>query len=166
MAQDKWHWQESGTAWKGIGIYHVTLIVTSRKPLLGELIIPEQDPAKAYVEETSLAKELVSCLLHLYERYPEVMIMRFCVMPDHLHFIIRVRRQMKQGIMTVLRSFWQAAKKYGREYSASIEHISDVDLPDSSRLSITPDSIRQPLDPLFSEMPFLRPLSRMASLML
>ena len=32
-----WHWQESGTAWKGVGIYHVTLTVPSREPLLGRL---------------------------------------------------------------------------------------------------------------------------------
>lgn len=32
-----WHWQEAGTAWKGVGIYHVTLTIPSRQPLLGTL---------------------------------------------------------------------------------------------------------------------------------
>ena len=36
----QWHWQESGTAWKGVGIYHVTLTVPSREPLLGKLVNP------------------------------------------------------------------------------------------------------------------------------
>ena len=40
---DKWHWQESGKAWKGVGIYHVTLVVPSREPLLGSLVIPNND---------------------------------------------------------------------------------------------------------------------------
>ena len=40
MANGNWHWQESGTAWKGVGIYHVTLTVPSREPLLGKLVIP------------------------------------------------------------------------------------------------------------------------------
>lgn len=32
---DKWHWQELGTAWRGIGVYHVTLTVPSRELLFG-----------------------------------------------------------------------------------------------------------------------------------
>ena len=32
-----WHWQEAGTAWKGVGIYHVTLTIPGRQPLLGTL---------------------------------------------------------------------------------------------------------------------------------
>ena len=64
---NNWHWQEPGTAWKGIGIYHMTLTTAGRRPILGKLEIPEQDPAKAYVAETPLAKDLVQCLLHLHE---------------------------------------------------------------------------------------------------
>ena len=26
---DRWHWQKPGTAWKGIGIYHVTMVIPS-----------------------------------------------------------------------------------------------------------------------------------------
>lgn len=37
-----WHWQEVGTAWKGVGIYHVTLTIPSRQPLLGTLVIPDK----------------------------------------------------------------------------------------------------------------------------
>ena len=45
-----WHWQASGSAWKGVGIYHVTLTVPSREPLLGKLIIPENNPKQAYIQ--------------------------------------------------------------------------------------------------------------------
>jgi len=27
MADNAWQWQEKGTPWKGVGIYHVTLVV-------------------------------------------------------------------------------------------------------------------------------------------
>lgn len=90
-----WHWQERGTAWKGIGIYHVTLTIPSREPILGRLVIPDNDPTKAYVQETPLAKQVVSCLLHLYEFYPEVLILQFCVMPDHIHAVIHIRRPIQ-----------------------------------------------------------------------
>jgi hypothetical protein len=53
-----WHWQEAGTAWKGVGIYHVTLTIPSRQPLLGTLprIIRENNRNK-----TKNAKSLLPC---------------------------------------------------------------------------------------------------------
>jgi hypothetical protein len=42
--REKWHWQEPGTAWRGVGVYHVTLTVPSREPLFGTLVIPGNDP--------------------------------------------------------------------------------------------------------------------------
>ena len=155
MDHEQWHWQERGTAWKGIGIYHVTLVISSREPLLGQLVIPENDPAKAYVKETPLGKDIVQCILHWYEHYPEIKVLRFCIMPDHAHVIIHVQRPMPRGIKTVVRGLWQAAKKLGRTFS-------------ESRLSFTPNSIRDKeqtsVDSLFAEMPFIRPLTRKGQL--
>ena len=45
---DTWHWQEPGTAWKGAGLYHITLTIPSREPLLGELRIPDNDLKQAH----------------------------------------------------------------------------------------------------------------------
>ena len=71
----KWQWQEPGTAWRGVGVYHVTLTVPSREPLLGTLVIPDHDPSKARIERTALGNAVVD---ELY------------VMPDHLHAVIHV----------------------------------------------------------------------------
>ena len=157
MANETWHWQERGTAWKGVGIYHVTLVVPSREPLLGELVIPEDDPRKAYVKETPLAKQVVHSLLHLYEFYPEVLILQFCVMPDHIHAVIHIRRPMKQGIRSVMRSFWQGVKKYGRQYSLSCSSFAGGLYPPLDPNKIR-DKKRTLLDPIFAERPFIRPL--------
>ena len=54
--QETWKWQETGTAWRGVGIYHVTLVVPSRESLLGRLVIPESDPKQAVVERTEMGK--------------------------------------------------------------------------------------------------------------
>ena len=64
MSSDTFKWQDRGTAWKGIGIYHVTLTIPNREPLLGELIIPDNDPSKAEVKRTQLGEDLVDCLMH------------------------------------------------------------------------------------------------------
>ena len=53
MSENKWHWQ-TGRIWRGVGIYHVTMVVPSRMPLLGDLIIPNNDPEQAYVARKEL----------------------------------------------------------------------------------------------------------------
>ena len=71
-------------------------------------------------------------------------------MPDHLHVIWHVRKPMPRGIMSVARGFWQAAKKLGRNYTSSF----------------SPNTIRDKKlsSPLFTEMPFVRPLVRQGQL--
>lgn len=34
---ERWKWQEPGTTWEGVGLYHITLTIPERKPLLGML---------------------------------------------------------------------------------------------------------------------------------
>ena len=119
VEQEKWQWQEPGTTWKGVGLYHITLTVTSRQPLLGSLIIPDNDPSKAIVKRTALGNALVDCLLSIASYHPEVQVLHFCLMPDHLHAVLYVRRTMPKGIKMVVRGFWQGAKKLGRAFSAA-----------------------------------------------
>ena len=125
MIDGNWHWQEKGTAWYGIGIYHVTLVVPSRKPLLGKLVIPNNNPAQAKIERTELGNALVEKLLSHPSYYPEIRILQFCLMPDHLHAIIHVTKPMNTSIRLVVRSLWQAAKKLGKAYTLSLDPESD-----------------------------------------
>ena len=148
----QWHWQEQGTAWKGIGIYHVTLTVPSREPLLGDLVIPKNDPKQAYVDRTELGNSIVDCIWKVPKLHPEIRVISFDLMPDHIHTIWHVVRPMSTGIKTVVRGFWQGAKKCGRAYSMSISSNSIRD--NEHRLE----------DSIFTEMPFIRPLSRKGQL--
>ncbi len=149
---NKWHWQERGTAWKGVGIYHVTLVVPSREPLLGELVIPEDNPRKARVERTEMGNAVVDCIWKVPKLHPEVRVISFDLMPDHIHTIWHVVRPMTIGIKTVVRGFWQGARKCGRAYSMSIS-------PNNIR-----DNEHRQDDSIFTEMPFIRPLSRKGQL--
>ena len=117
--QEKWQWQEPGTTWKGVALYHITLTITDRQPLLGMLDIPDHNPMMARVRRTALGNALVDCLLSIPRYHPEVQVLHFCLMPDHLHAVLYVKRRMATGIGTVVRGFWQAAKKLGRANSAS-----------------------------------------------
>ena len=40
---EKWEWQEPGTTWKGAGLYHITLTVTDRQPVLGTRRVSRAD---------------------------------------------------------------------------------------------------------------------------
>lgn len=117
--QEKWKWQEPGTTWKGIGLYHITLTIPDRRPLLGTLEIPEGNPERAKVRRTVLGNALVDCLIGIPQHHPEVQVLHFCLMPDHLHAVLYVRRTMLVGIKGVVRGFWQGVKKLGRAWSAA-----------------------------------------------
>ena len=121
--QEKWKWQESGTTWTGIGLYHITLTIPDRKPLLGWLDIPDKNPQMAKVRRTPLGNALVDCLLSIPQHHPEVQVLHFCLMPDHLHAVIYVRRLMPIGIKGVVRGFWQAARKLGRAATVAPEAV-------------------------------------------
>ena len=121
--QEKWKWQEFGTTWKGIGLYHITLTIPDRKPLLGWLDIPDNNPQMAKVRRTPLGNALVDCLLSIPQHHPEVQVLHFCLMPDHLHAVIYVRRLMPIGIKGVVRGFWQAARKLGRAATVAPEAV-------------------------------------------
>ncbi len=117
--QERWKWQEPGTTWKGIGLYHITLTIPNRRPLLGTLEIPDGNPDRAKVRRTVLGNALVDCLIGIPQHHPEVQVLHFCLMPDHLHAVLYVRRTMPVGIRGVVRGFWQGVKKLGRAWSAA-----------------------------------------------
>lgn len=148
MADNKWHWQDPETAWKGVGIYHITLTIPSREPLLGSLVIPDNDPKQAFVERTNLGKEIVYLIGSIPNYRPEIRLLQYSLMPDHVHFIVHVQQEMPYSIRAAMRGFWQAAKKAGREYSMSIS-------PNTIR-----DNEQNILPPLFTDGPFIRPMSR------
>ncbi len=186
--QEKWKWQEPGTTWKGIGLYHITLTIPDRRPLLGGLEVPGNDPNKAKVRRTALGNALVECLLSVQRYHPEVQVLHFCLMPDHLHAVLYVRHTMPTGIRGLVRGFWQATKKLGRAWSvASSIPPNDIrrngqeetrngqeekglqDLQEATAwLEAFSAGLRDQLGeegyyqlpPVFTEMPFIRPMGR------
>ena len=171
--QEKWQWQEPGRAWRGVGIYHITLTVPSRQPLLGTLVIPQNDPSQAHVERTALGNAVVDELYVMCKHYPAIRIFQFCLMPDHLHAVIQVIRVMDTSIRSVIRGFWQGVKKLGRAYTLSVSPelnsgTTDQGKPTTDQGKPTTDQGRTANGdwafPVFTERPFIRPLSRRGQL--
>ena len=180
--QEKWQWQEPGTAWKGAGLYHVTLIVPSREPLFGTLVIPGGDPTKARVERTALGNAVVDELYVMCRHYPAIRILQFCLMPDHLHAVIYVTRAMDTSIRAVVRGYWQGVKKLGRAYTVSIAAELNSATTNEGSIQASASNGERPQAsnegsiqanasngggypfPIFTERPFIRPLSRRGQL--
>ena len=161
---DKCQWQESGTAWWGIGVYHITLTVPSREPLLGKLVIPDGDPSKAWMERTALGNAVVDELYVMGTLYPAIRILQFCLMPDHLHAVIHVTQVMETSIRAVVRGYWQGVKKLGRAYTSSVaSELNSETTNEGAKHTGTPNEGGYPF-PVFTERPFIRPLSRRGQL--
>ena len=185
-------------------MYHITLTVPSRQPVLGRLAVPDDNPANARVQRSALGDALVDTLLGIPHYHPEARVLHFCLMPDHLHAVVYVRCTMEQGIKTLVRGFWQGVKKLGRacsyqergiapsntwgeckegglQKSLSEEGGSSFLVPSTTREELKEGSARlqelaaglcaelgndayYSLLPLFSEMPFIRPMGRYSQL--
>ena len=166
--QDQWQWQEPGTAWRGVGIYHITLTVPSRQPLLGTLVIPDNNPSRARVERTALGNAVVDELFVMCRHYPAIRIFQFCLMPDHLHAVIQVTRVMETSIRSVIRGYWQGVKKLGRAYTLAVSPELNSGTTDQRGLTDQGATRAEGSNgwafPVFTERPFIRPLSRRGQL--
>ena len=107
---------------------------------------------------------MVEKLLKHPTYYPEIKIVQYCLMPDHLHVILYVTRPMEKTFNIVVRSLWQAAKKLGRAYTLSFNPESDSGLTDGETNGEIDGETNDVPFPIFTERPFVRPLSRKGQL--
>lgn len=160
---EQWQWQQSGTAWHGVGIYHVTLVVPSREPLLGELVIPDNDPRQAKVIPSPFGRTLLNMLWDLPNYQPDIQVLHYGLMPDHLHMVWYVRKHIDATIRAAVQGFWQGAKKLGRAYSFKDSSFDPTNSRHNFQESLRDElgnDMYSHLDPIFTEQPFIRPMGQ------
>ena len=100
-------------------IYLITMTVEGRRPLLGRLVgnadAPEGSLDEPRVELSQLGEEVQRCWLSIPDFYPEVKPLALQLMPDHLHGILFVTRQMEQHLGLVLKGFKTGCNKAYRQ---------------------------------------------------
>ena len=117
------------------GTYEVTIVVADRRPVFGEIVgttknggeKPQLRPSP--LGQTVLDEEIPK--IHHY--YPQVDIWQVCLMPDHLHLIVRINQPLPvgkhRGIVIgafkggISRAWWQ------REATVSVASASDTRAP-------------------------------------
>ena len=115
-----------GHDYESRSVYLVTMTVEGRFPLLGSLVgdanAPDGSPDAPKVAPTALGKEVERCWLSIPQFYPEVRPLALQIMPDHLHGILFVTRQMDKPLGMVLKGFKAGCNKAFRElgYAATL----------------------------------------------
>ena len=83
------------------GTYMLTLVVQERVPLLGTLkgiLDATSSIDRPHVELSPLGKQIRDEEIRkIHHFYPQLEIWRLCIMPDHLHMIVRVNEDMGEG---------------------------------------------------------------------
>lgn len=73
------------------GTYMITLVVRDRQPLLGTL----KSSPSPWVEFSPLGNEIYyNHFPRITYYYPKVKVWKICIMPDHIHFILRVTEKL------------------------------------------------------------------------
>ena len=94
-----------GHDYQGRCIYMITLCTEGRQPLLGRLMRRTAAVASAYIEPTELGSEVERCWREIPKHYPEVSVLAFQVMPDHIHGILFVKHEMAVHLGKVINGF-------------------------------------------------------------
>lgn len=81
----------------GVGTYEITLVVENRRPVLGTLVGTTLGSGfRPTLEASPLGREVQKCLWTVTQQYPMTRVWACCLMPDHMHFILRVDSEMPQ----------------------------------------------------------------------
>lgn len=99
-------------------IYLFTVTVEGRRPLLGKL---EGDVHTAHIKLTPLGEDVRHELYALCDRYPQLRLLQYQIMPDHVHVIIQVTEWLPKPIGGLLSS-WKIA--CGHAYARAMEGAS------------------------------------------
>ena len=81
------------------GTYEVTMVVAGRHPVFGKIVgTTKGDGEKPHLQPSPLGQTvLYKEIPKIHHYYPEVDIWQVCLMPDHLHLIVRINEPLAKG---------------------------------------------------------------------
>ena len=94
-----------GHNYRDIAIYLITLCVEERRPLIGTLCPPDEFHGSPWIKLSPLGQQVKQAWLNIPKYHPEVKILAFQPMPDHIHGIIHVTRPMNCHLGRVIQGF-------------------------------------------------------------
>ena len=81
------------------GTYEVTLVVADRKPVFGEIVgTTKAGGEEPHLKPSALGQAVLDNEIpKIHRYYPMVDIWQVCLMPDHLHMIVRINQPLPEG---------------------------------------------------------------------
>ena len=81
------------------GTYEVTLVVADRRPVFGEVVgTTKSGSEKPHLKPSPLGQIVLDKEIpKIHHYYPQVDIWQVCLMPDHLHLIVRINQPLPKG---------------------------------------------------------------------
>lgn len=100
------------------GIYLITIATEWRLPLLGTLAgnaDVKDGPDKPHVILSPLGEKVKAEWFGITRYYPQIEVMRLCVMPDHIHGILFVHERIERHLGHVINGFKAGTRRAARE---------------------------------------------------
>ena len=103
----------------GRRMYMITMVTEGRKPLFGQVVgrseAVEPSPEVPRVVLSALGEAIEQIWLTISSHHPEVKVVALQMMPDHLHAILFVKKQMEKPLGKVLLGVKQACNQAFRK---------------------------------------------------
>ena len=117
MADNQQIYRSHTHDYKSPCIYMLTVTVEGRRPLLGKV---SGDVQTAHIELTPLGEDVRHELYALCDRYPQLRLLQYQVMPDHVHVILQATTRLPKPLGSLFSS-WKIAcgRAYGRLTAAT-----------------------------------------------
>ena len=96
-------------------IYMVTLAVRERRPVLGDLCDPDESHPEPWMRPSELGERIHQIWTMIPSHYPEVRNLAIQLMPDHLHIILFVTKQVPYHLGKVVNGFKVGCNKESQE---------------------------------------------------
>lgn len=96
-------------------IYMITVAVDGRRPVLGELRGQDENHQLPWVQPTALGQRVLECWNEISAHYPEVRTVDVQLMPDHLHGVLFVTKQVPYHLGKIVSGFKVGCNVASRE---------------------------------------------------
>ena len=106
----------------GVAIYMITLCVEGRRPILGTLRGPDEKHKKPWIYPSPIGLAVKRAWNEIPQFHPQVRLLGFQLMPDHVHGIIYVKAPLPRHLGFLIQGF----KKGCRDAIKSIEPCGEA----------------------------------------
>ena len=131
---ERFVWKRHKDIFKGVGIYHITFVVTGRQPLLGELAIDHDEPRCL---PSDLGRAISHDLDEIQQRRPYVRLLAKQLMPDHIHVLLYVTDDCSVSIKEISRGMRQGWRQMATTVSI------DPQIPSAEEYKQMPKGVAQ-----------------------